>query len=75
MVTNRGQTTPLSFTYPPAGTDYPLKKWPLGEIIRAQYDFFLNDLEPGGYRLRLTLDTKQTSKHQPVAITEPFRVE
>jgi hypothetical protein len=75
VVANSGEATPLSFTYPPAGIDHPLKEWSPGEIIRAQYDFFLNDIKPGIYRLRLTLNTNQTSEYQPVTVTQPFRVE
>ncbi|MBN1991419.1 MAG: glycosyltransferase family 39 protein [Anaerolineae bacterium] len=74
VVNNGGEPTPLSFTYPPAGVDYPNQKWTEGEIIRAQYDFFLRDLAPGIYRLRLTLDTTAATS-PPVAVTQPFRVE
>ena len=74
VVTNGGKSTPLSFTYPPAGVNYPIQEWPAGEIIRAQYDFFLSGLEPGTYRLRLTIAA--TNSSIPVeAVTSPFQVE
>ena len=75
VVTNRGQATPLSFTYPPAGVNHPITEWSAGEIVRAQYDLFLSNLEPGIYRLALTLDTNDTSGQRVAAITNPFRVE
>lgn len=75
VVTNSGRATPIFITRSPAGTDYPIKEWREGEIIRAQYDFFLNNLKPGTYRLALTLNVIETSMQQVVALTGPFRVE
>jgi uncharacterized membrane protein len=75
VVTNRGEATPLSFTYPVAGVDYPMEEWLSGEIIRAQYDFFLSNLEPGIYRLRLSLETDGSTNRSTVVTSKPFRVE
>ena len=59
VVTNKGEATPIAMSYPLAGTNYPLKAWREGEIIRAQYDFFLNNLEPGSYRVALILNLEE----------------
>ncbi|MCQ3974725.1 MAG: hypothetical protein DPW09_14880 [Anaerolineae bacterium] len=75
VVTNSGEATPVFVTRPPAGTTYPIQDWPEGEIIRAQYNFFLGDLSPGIYRLALTLTAQETSSQRVVALTKPFRVE
>jgi hypothetical protein len=73
VITNRGEDTPLSFTYPIAGVDDALTAWAEREIIRAQYDFFLSNLEPGTYRLRLTLQSDDAAK--PGILTQPFNLE
>jgi 4-amino-4-deoxy-L-arabinose transferase-like glycosyltransferase len=75
VVTNSGEATPVFVTRPPAGTTYPIQDWREGEIIRAQYNFFLGDLSPGIYRLALTLIAQETSSQRVVALTRPFRVE
>jgi hypothetical protein len=74
IVTNNGEATPLTFTYPLAGVNYPVGEWSEGEIIRAQYDFFLSNLEPGIYRLALSLKTGDAAQ-APVVVTHPFWVE
>ncbi|NJN93839.1 MAG: hypothetical protein HC875_06985 [Anaerolineales bacterium] len=75
VIKNSGEATPVSVTRPPAGTTYPIQEWRQGEIIRAQYNFFLGDISPGVYRLVLTLETQKTSFQWVVAQTKPFRVE
>jgi uncharacterized membrane protein len=75
VVTNSGEATPIFVTRQPAGTDYPLQKWQEGEIIRAQYNFFLENLAPGTYRLALTLSGQETPSGRVTALTKPFRVE
>jgi hypothetical protein len=75
VVTNTGEATPIFKTRPLAGTDYPIQEWQEGEIIRAQYNFFLDNLPPGSYRLALTLNANETSTQRVVALTKPFRVE
>ncbi|GIK36324.1 MAG: hypothetical protein BroJett011_01570 [Chloroflexota bacterium] len=75
VVTNSGEATPIFVTRQPAGTDYPLPEWQEGEIIRAQYNFFLENLSPGTYRLALTLSGQESSAGQVTALTKPFRVE
>jgi hypothetical protein len=75
VVTNSGEATPIFVTRQPAGTDYPLQEWQEGEIIRAQYNFFLENLPPGTYRLTLTLSGQETSSGRVTALTKPFRVE
>lgn len=75
VVTNSGEATPIFVTRQPAGTDYPLPEWQEGEIIRAQYNFFLENLSPGTYRLALTLSGQETSLGRVTALTQPFRVE
>jgi hypothetical protein len=65
---NKGEARPISSIQPLVGVDYPLDWWQVGEIVRAQYVFFLSELEPGIYRLALTW------KGQTV-MTGPFRVE
>jgi hypothetical protein len=75
VVTEEGQATPVSVTAPPAGTAYPIDEWQPGEIIRAQYDLFLSNLEPGTYRLALTMKTTDQPAGQAVtALTRPFQV-
>lgn len=75
VVTEEGQATPISVTAPPAGTAYPIDEWQPGEIIRAQYDLFLSNLEPGTYRLALTMKTTDQPAGQAVtALTRPFQV-
>ncbi len=75
VVTLTGAETPLAVTLPPAGMAYPIQHWPPGDIIRAQYTFFLNDLPPGSYRLALTLNSGETSTQLVTALTQPFKVE
>jgi hypothetical protein len=75
VVTSSGRESLLSFTRQPAGTNYSIKEWQPGEIVRAQYDLFLSNLEPGTYRLALTIGVRQSSMQQVVALTRPFRVE
>jgi hypothetical protein len=75
VVKNNGEATPIFVTRQPAGTDYPIQVWHEGEIIRAQYNFFLENLPPGTYRLALTLNVHQTSSQRVMALTKPFRVE
>lgn len=75
VITNTGRPSPLFVTRHPSGTDYSIKQWQPGEIIRAQYDLFLTNLEPGTYRLALTLGVSKVSNQRVVAVTQPFRVE
>ena len=56
------------------GPNYGTKDWQEGEIVRAQYDIFLTDLEPGVYRLELIL-YGLTSVDGDSVETKPFRVE
>jgi hypothetical protein len=74
VVTNNGENTPISAAYPLAGTAYPISSWQTGEIVRAQYDFFLSDLKPGNYRLALSVEG-ETLEQQSEVLTKPFRVE
>jgi hypothetical protein len=75
VVTNSGEGTPVFMTRQPAGADYPIQNWREGEIIRAQYNFFLTNLSPGIYRLTLTLNGPEASSQRVTAVTESFRVE
>jgi mannosyltransferase len=75
VVTNNGEATPVFVTRQLAGTDYPLPEWQEGEIVRGQYNFFLENLSPGTYRLALTLSGRETSLGRVTALTKPFRVE
>lgn len=68
LVTNQAETTGISLTQPLAGVDYPLDQWRVGEIVRAQYVFFLSGLEPGVYQVALTWQGQRV-------MTGPFRVE
>jgi hypothetical protein len=62
IIKANGEVTPIVITG--SGIDYPIA----GEIIRAQYDMFLAELEPGFYRVRLILHGHDTT-------TKLFRVE
>ncbi len=75
VVTASGQATPLLVTRQLAGADYPPQAWRVREIIRAQYDFFLENLPSGTYRLALTLSATEVSQQRAVTLTKPFRVE
>ncbi|MBI1876875.1 MAG: glycosyltransferase family 39 protein [Chloroflexi bacterium] len=75
VVTNGGEGTPIFMTRQPAGIDYPIQDWREGEIIRAQYNFFLTNLSPGIYRVALTLNGPAVSSQQATAVTKPFRIE
>jgi 4-amino-4-deoxy-L-arabinose transferase-like glycosyltransferase len=75
VVSAGGRASPLFVTRHPSGVDYSIKAWQPGEIVRAQYDLFLTGVEPGSYRLVLTLGVVQTSTRQVSAMTKPFRVE
>ncbi|MCB0168017.1 MAG: hypothetical protein KDI79_27565, partial [Anaerolineae bacterium] len=66
LIDSRGRATGVAVTRPVAGVDLPLAQWPPGEVIRAQYDFLLR-VEPGVYRLRLTVRGQDN--------TEPFEVD
>ena len=73
ILTTSGRATPLSITRTPAGTDYPIGEWQPDEIVRAQYNFFLSNLEPGNYQLAFTLISSVSA--QPVtALSEPFQI-
>ncbi|MEW5959435.1 MAG: glycosyltransferase family 39 protein [Chloroflexota bacterium] len=58
----------LKLTTTPAGVDYPISAWQPGEIVRAQFDLLLSDLQPGAYRLAVELGGRRTE-------TGSFRVE
>jgi len=74
-VKTNGERIELMTTWSLAGTDYGIiREWQAGEIIRAQYDLFLTDLEPGVYRLELIL-YGVTSTDVDSVETKPFRVE
>jgi hypothetical protein len=75
VVTSGGDSTPVFMTRQPAGTAYPIQEWRAGEIIRAQYNFFLDNLPPGIYRLALTLTGHEASSQRATAVTKPFRIE
>lgn len=72
IVSSGGGAPPISLMLPPAGVNYPIQQWQPGEIIRAQYSFFLENLAPGSYRVNLTLQGTETSA---AALTQPFRIE
>jgi hypothetical protein len=74
VVTNNGENTSVSMAYPLAGVDYPVEAWPQGEIVRAQYDFFLSDLGPGSYRLALVVESEISGQREE-ALTGPFQIE
>ncbi|MFQ5612589.1 MAG: glycosyltransferase family 39 protein [Anaerolineae bacterium] len=75
VVTPRGQPTGIEQAAPLSGTDYPLKDWAAGEIVRAQFDLFLSALPPGSYRVAVTLSRPDGSAPPETALTGPFRVE
>jgi hypothetical protein len=75
VVTARGKDSLVSVIRHPSGTDYPITEWQPGEIVRAQYDLFLENLEPGAYRLALKLGGRKSSLGEVTALTRPFRVE
>jgi 4-amino-4-deoxy-L-arabinose transferase-like glycosyltransferase len=68
------EETSISVIKPLAGVDYPIKQWQAGEIVRAQYSFFLTDLEPGSYRAVLSL-SGPTPAGEDTVFTQPFQVE
>ncbi len=72
MITGQGQAGPEFGPLPLAGVGYDLSQWQPGELIRAQYDLFLPDVEPGLYRLTLTVDNGEETT---VTLTQPFQVE
>ena len=47
--------------FPLAGINYPLNKWQTGEIVRAQYTFFLGNIPPGKYALQFFLAEKEVA--------------
>ena len=73
VVENNGEPTPVEITVPLAGASYPPGRWQAGEIVRGQYDLFLSNLQPGVYRLALTV-SGGTGREQATVFTEPFRV-
>ena len=73
VVNSYGEDAGVSVAYPLAGVNYPIDGWQAGEIIRAQYDFFLNGLEPGGYRLVLGMNDEAGVPRE--VVTNPFRVD
>jgi 4-amino-4-deoxy-L-arabinose transferase-like glycosyltransferase len=75
VVTTDGRVVSSAERRPLAGTDYPLSAWQAGEIVRAQYLLFLGQLEPGNYRLELTVENSARPPQQETAVTRPFRVE
>ena len=75
VVTSGGQDTALATLRPLAGIDYPVGAWQAGEIVRAQYTFFLSGLEPGSYRLALSVVDSEASSASETVLTRPFRVE
>lgn len=69
-----GADTPVRQIVPLAGVHYPRDHWQPGEIVRAQYSFFLSGLEPGLYRLELTVYSPN-SLEPAKALTRPFQIE
>ncbi|MDX1521733.1 MAG: hypothetical protein R3264_08910, partial [Anaerolineae bacterium] len=69
-----GRTSYQSLTRTPAGVDYDVSQWQPGEIVRAQHNFFLGDLEPGRYYLTFTV-TNRVGGQRIVALSNPFWVE
>lgn len=69
-----GADTPVTQIVPLAGVHYPRDRWQPGEIVRAQYSFFLSGLEPGLYRLELTVYSPN-SLEPARALTRPFQIE
>jgi hypothetical protein len=74
VMTDGGEETSVRLTQPLAGVDYPVDAWQVGEVIRAQYNFFLTDLKPGGYHLILHVESKNSERQAEVRIG-PFQVE
>ncbi|MEM7345641.1 MAG: hypothetical protein AAF485_15470, partial [Chloroflexota bacterium] len=74
LITNVSRDDLLFVTHQPAGVDYPINTWQPGAIVRAQHTLFLPDVEPGLYRLALTLTVAQISADRVVVLTEPFQV-
>lgn len=72
IIRRDGSATPIELTTSPAGTDYPVQQWPVGETVRAQFDLFLSDLQPGWYQLELKLTMND---EQVIAPLQPFKVE
>lgn len=73
LLTMQGEDTAVRLTAPLAGVHYPIENWEIGEIVRAQYDFFLNDLEPDFYRLALSVEG-QEAEQQAEFVTKPFQL-
>jgi hypothetical protein len=73
VVSDSGEDAGVSVVYPLAGVNYPVGQWHPGQIIRAQYDFFLSDLESGVYRLELAVSDRAGVPGE--VVTNPFRLE
>ena len=69
-----GEPVPLSIERQLAGLNYPVFLWKEGEIVRAQYHFFLSDLVSGNYRLIFSVDRPGSGETSEVK-TPVFRVE
>lgn len=73
ILTVEGELTGVAVERPLAGVNLPVEAWQVGEITRAQYDFFLKGLSPGLYRLALELSRAENA--EPIVIeTEPFQI-
>jgi hypothetical protein len=55
----------------PLAAGYPSEAWSAGEIVRSQYDFFLNDVGPGQYQLAITLGSQTINVAKEVVVGEP----
>jgi hypothetical protein len=73
LLTTHGEDTAVRLSAPLAGVDYPIDQWEVGEIVRAQYDLFLNGLEPGFYRFALSVES-QEAEQQAEFMTKPFQL-
>jgi len=53
-----------------AGIDYPMLEWQRGEIVRGQFDLFLNEIPPGQYQLEIGQGRKIVGKTKVFDVVE-----
>lgn len=63
-----GDGVAQTWTANAAGVDYPMEDWLTGEIVRGQFDLFLNDVSGGDYRLEIWWGEKKLAETVKVRV-------
>jgi mannosyltransferase len=74
LVDMDGRNTGVAVLGPLAAGNHPPQQWRRGEIVRSQFDLFLNGIAPGRYRPVITVTSIE--ENEPAQVTGlPFSVQ